>query len=215
MSPVLTTAFSRTVSDERFRTYLQSSGFKRDLALRLYLWNIAVGQSFHFPLQCAEIALRNVVNAALVAVYGPDWWSNAQARATLGPDAVQIIDKAADRFKRKYAQDPKTGQIVASVTLGFWVALLKRKYERPIWDANAKIAFPCLNQPDTVSTVHSTATVVQDFRNRIFHHEPLIGRDLSRDYAEILRLIGWICAETQAWVRVNSSVSRVIRDRPR
>ena len=33
---------------------------------RLYLWNAAVGQSFHFPLQTAEVALRNVIHQALV-----------------------------------------------------------------------------------------------------------------------------------------------------
>lgn len=215
MSPALMTAFSRTVSHERWRTYLQPAGFDQNRALRLYLWNVAVGQSFHFPLQSAEVALRNVVHSALQSRFGPDWWQDAGCRAVLDPSAIVDMTKAADRHRRKYNAEPSTAQIVASMTIGFWASLLKRRYDRPIWDHEAARAFPHLAFPDTIGTVHRLAMDVQELRNRIFHHEPLIGRNLTADYSDVIRLIGWICDDTRAWVRLHSSVPRVIRDRPR
>lgn len=62
--------------------------------------------------------------------------------------------------------------------------------------------------------VSQTGRTIQDLHNRIFHQEPLIGRNLTADYAAILRMLGWICKDTRAWVRRYSSVPRVIRMRP-
>jgi hypothetical protein len=63
-----------TISPERFNTYLIAAGHDPARALRLYMWNAQVGEAFHVPIQAVEVSLRNRVNAALVAVFGPDWW---------------------------------------------------------------------------------------------------------------------------------------------
>lgn len=208
-------ALRRTVSTPRWRTYLIAAGFREEVAHSLYLWNAAIGQSFHFPLQAAEVALRNVVNDALVDVAGPGWWNDAEGRVLLGRERCEDIDKCANRLRRKYGREPDTGQIVASLTLGFWAAMLKREYNRRIWDAHTRDAFPQLGPNESIRHVSGMANDIQDLRNRIFHHEPLIGRDLSGDYGNILRLVGWICPITRDWVRHHATVPGVIRLRPR
>ncbi|HEV7255750.1 MAG TPA: hypothetical protein VGN97_21955 [Mesorhizobium sp.] len=215
VTPALMTAFSRTVSPGRWGTYLEATGFNEEVALRLYLWNAAVGQSFHFPLQAAEVALRNVVSAAIAAEFCPNWWSDGACRAALGLDRCGEIDKAAQRIRRKYGVEPHTDQIVASLMLGFWAAMLKREHNPHLWATRTQSAFPHLGPGQGIRNVSSTTNTVQDLRNRIFHHEPLIGRNLSEDYAAILRLLGWICPETRQWVREHSSVPLVMRQRPR
>jgi hypothetical protein len=178
------------------------------------MWNAAVGQSFHFPLQAIEVALRNVIHRALSNKFGPDWWSNAQARNVLGAGRCEEIDKAAIRIRRKYGIAPETDHIVASLMLGFWAAMLKRQYNAPIWDHEAVGAFPHL-AGHSIRDVSSTANGLQDLRNRIFHHEPLMGRSLSDEYGSLLKLLGWICPETREWVRHHASVPVVLRQRPR
>lgn len=215
VTPELTAAFERSVSAERWRTYLRAAGFNQELAHRLYLWNAAVGQSFHFPLQTAEVALRNVVHHALTDLYGNNWSAEPNCRNMLQIRQQEDITKAERRHYSIYRLPPSTPQIVASLSLGFWVSLLRRHYNRPIWATHTAHAFPHLNANQTIVDVGGTGSVIQDLRNRIFHQEPLLGRDLSADYAAVLRLIGWICPEMREWTRRYSSVPRVIRERPR
>jgi hypothetical protein len=205
----------RAISPERWKTYQIAAGFNEETAHRLYLWNAAVGQSFHFPLQTAEVALRNVVHQALAAIYGPNWTQSAACRATLHPDRVNDITKAERRHYGIYQVAPSTPQIVASLSLGFWVSLLRRQYNQTIWATQIGAAFPHLRTGETIIDVGRTGTTIQDLRNRIFHQEPLIGHNLSGDYAAILRMVGWICPDMWAWMRQVSSVPKVIRERPR
>lgn len=215
VTPALMMAFNRAVSPERWRTYQRAAGFHDDLAHRLYLWNASVGQSFHFPLQTAEIALRNVIHAALSALYGMAWSSDAACRAMLRVKQVDDIAKAERRHYAIYRQPPTTPQIVASLSLGFWVSMLRRDYNRSVWATQTVPAFPHLAVGESIVDISRTGTTIQELRNRIFHQEPLIGHNLTADYAAILKLIGWICPEMRNWTRAHTSVPKVLRERPR
>ena len=50
-------------------------------------------------------------------------------------------------------------------------------------------------------------------RNRIAHHEPIFRRDLARDHAQLLELIGWMCADSQAWATAVSRILKTIAER--
>lgn len=215
VTPELAAAFLRTVSPERWRTYKLAAGFHEQTALRLYLWNAAIGQSFHFPLQAAEVALRNVTHNALANLYGVNWAHDANCRHMLGAQLEADLVKTERRHFNRYSSAPSTPQMVASLSLGFWVALTRQGFHGTIWATQAATAFPQLSPSQSMIDVSRTATEVQDLRNRIFHQEPLIGHNLSQNYADILTLLGWICPETRAWVRSHSSVPKVIRERPK
>jgi hypothetical protein len=208
-------AFQRTISPERWRTYERAAGFKIESAQRLYLWNAAVGQSFHFPLQTVEVCLRNVIHLALSDIYGANWSSNPNCRNTLHPRQSDDITKAERRHYSINQTAASTPQIVASLSLGFWVALLRREYKSMIWNTHIMQAFPNLEPSKTISDISLTGTKIQELRNRIFHQEPLIGHNLTEDYSAIIRMIGWICPEMKEWTKANTSVPRVIRERPR
>lgn len=211
----LTVPFQRTISPERWRTYKLGAGFHEETAHRLYLWNAAIGQSFHFPLQTVEVALRNVAHEALKQIYGNNWSSDPACRNMLGARLEQDIVKSERRHRNKYNTVPSTPQIVASLSLGFWISLLRQTYHSSIWDGHIESAFPNLSDGETMTNVSHIGTEIQDLRNRIFHQEPLIGHNLSQDYASILKMMGWICPATREWIRMHSSVPRVIRERPR
>ena len=50
-------------------------------------------------------------------------------------------------------------------------------------------------------------------RNRIAHHEPIFRRDLARDHAQLLELIGWMCADRQTWAAGGSRTPETIAER--
>jgi hypothetical protein len=215
VSPQLTAAFSRSISPERWRTYERAAGFHPDSTHRLYLWNAAVGQSFHFPLQTVEVCLRNVIHLALVDIYGQNWSADPACRNTLRPKQADDITKAERRHYSIYKAAATTPQIVASLSLGFWVGMLRKDYNQTIWSTHTAHAFPHLKPSETIVDVSRTGSLIQDLRNRIFHQEPLIGHNLTMEYSTILRMIGWICPEMRDWTRTHTSVPRVIRERPR
>lgn len=215
VTPALIAAFTRTISAERWKTYQIAGGFNDNLAHRLYIWNAAVGQSFHFPLQTLEVALRNVVHHALVSLHGADWATNAACRATLHGKQIEDISKAERRHYSIYSEVASTPQIVASLSLGFWAAMLRRNYNHLIWSTQTTNAFPYLKVGQSIVEISRATNRIQSLRNRIFHQEPLIGRDLSADYGDILLVLGAICPETRDWMRVHSSVPAVMRERPR
>lgn len=215
VTPGLATAFLRTISAERWRTYKFAAGFNEETAQRLYLWNAAIGQSFHFPLQTVEVALRNVVHAALASLYGPNWAHDPKCRRMLGPQPEADLIKCERRHYNRYGVAPTTPQVVASLSLGFWVMLVRQNYHGSIWTTQRVHAFPHLRPNEDMVAVSKVGSEIQDLRNRIFHQEPLIGHNLSEDYAAILKMLGWICPETREWMRKNSSVMKVIRERPR
>ncbi len=51
-------------------------------------------------------------------------------------------------------------------------------------------------------------------RNRIAHHEPIHERDLASDHRELLEVVGWICADSRAWVESASRTPTVLSNRP-
>lgn len=108
--------------------------------------------------------------------------------------------------------DASNGGISFSRVLG---RLIRQGFHGSIWASQTANAFPHLVNGDDMMDVSRTGTAIQDLRNRIFHQEPLIGHNLSQDYGDILKMLGWICPETREWVRSHSSVPKVIRERPR
>jgi hypothetical protein len=61
-----------TLSQARLGTYMLAAGHDEARALALYQWNALLGEAFHLPIQSVEIALRNRINAVLVAAFGAE-----------------------------------------------------------------------------------------------------------------------------------------------
>lgn len=124
------------------------------------------------------------------------WWANnAPCRTHIGIKRCEEIEKAKVRLLRKYGTNPTPDQLVASLMFGIWAALTHPKHCR-VWPLRRAQVFPALPAPQSIRYVSTTADDVQAFRSRIFHHESLIRHNLSGEYGQICKLIGWICPET-------------------
>lgn len=211
MNSALAKAFRRTISVGRWRTYLRCSGHQQDVAVRLYLWNAAISQSFYFPLQAVEVSLRNVLAAELAREWTQDWWQNPKCLIWIGAHGVSRLKKVEGQFHRE-GRPLNTDQVVASLSLGFWVALLRKEN---FWTQRRHRVFPALKSDVTLSQIRDWIDSVHRLRNRIAHHEPVFLRDLSREYSVALSVIAAICPDTKEWVQANTSVPAVLRLRPR
>jgi hypothetical protein len=206
-------AILASISSERFGTYLNASGHNEERALQLYLWNARLGEAFHLPIQATEVSLRNCVNLALTNTYGQNWWKNGNLEAILDEerraDLITVLRRIRNRQLTLH-----TGQVVAGLSFGFWVGMLDGRYNPHIWGKQLRIAFPDLPQDRARKSLHSRIRDVATLRNRISHHEPLIGRDVLFDFSTLMSLLEWISPAKAAWIRPYCRVPEIVRQRP-
>lgn len=227
--PVVKNAFSYTdamidaletsLSPERMAKYVTRAGRDRGKAVQLYTWNTAVSASFYGPLQGLEVALRNAMHEELSRKYGEDWYDNPAAGLDAGTEG-RVAAARSDLLRDGYPDDPP--HVVAALSFGFWVALLgpggrlrtggKANYDMTIWRASVYRAFPNVRLSRKVA--HAPLDFLRTFRNRIAHHEPILDRHLAADYANLLKVVGWISAETKIWIEHHSRVLTVLAQSP-
>jgi hypothetical protein len=210
--PGLWEAIGRTFSPARLQLYLNACGFKKDVALNLYLWNIRVSQSFYFPIQTLEISLRNTTHLILQELWESDWHLSLEFRKILTKERIGNLEEVKARIEKRSL--PFTvDQVIATMSFSFWVFLLDRRYNPTIWSTHLRRAFPML--PRRKERQYDALNRVLALRNAISHHEALIGANLMRDYEDILNLLGWICPRTKEWMVQHSSVLATLQQRPK
>jgi hypothetical protein len=213
VSDELIAAFERTVTPARLAPYLVAASFNQQRAIHLYLWNTMMGQSFHFPMQVLEVSLRNSIGAVFIEKFGDKWWRESVARTFLDERSVEELGLARRRLVRRGIV-ANSDEMVASLSFGFWAAMLAPRYKPNLWSSRLIQAFPHMPGSTDHRAIYDRVNRSLDLRNKIFHHEPLLGLNLSGHYSEVMQLLKWICPETQAWAKKTSSVPRFIRLKP-
>jgi hypothetical protein len=200
-------AILTAISPDRFKTYLASAGHCEERALKPYLWNAKLGEAFHMPIQAVEIALRNRINLALSNGFTPNSWKCKNLFDLLDEERKADLTRVFRRIRNRELE-LHTGQIVAGLSFGFWVGILDGRYNPPIWSGQLRAAFPFLPADRARKNLHSSVRNIAALRNRIFHHEPLTGRDNLSDFSELITLLAGEGSMDQAALPCGSNRSR-------
>ena len=206
-------ALSQIISPLRLGTYLNATGHDPERALALYLWNAKVGEAFHLPIQAVEVALRNRLSDGLAMAYGPEWWRDEPFLRMSRHGCREKIDEVCRRLERS-GKPIETGQVIAGLSFGFWTSVLHGHYHSAIWSRHLDSAIPSLPTGITRRELHREAGRVADFRNRLWHHEPIFRRDLLSDYSRCMNLTGWLCPEKRDWIKPHCRVAAIMREKP-
>ncbi len=169
--------------------------------------------------------MRSAMAQELAATYGINWF----ARADIFDDPTMAIIRDATRRNRLDVLQRRgasaqivESQMVAALSLGFWVKLLgrgasaagqRRIYDTLLWKPALSRAFPA---GPSRRAVERHGYTVLTARNRIAHHEPIIwgvplpgqARRLTVAAAHdtLLTLAGFISPSTEQWIRSHSTV---------
>lgn len=204
-------AIRASISEPRFATYLKKGGNHEQYALALYLYNARVAKAFLYPLNVAEVTLRNAVDQVLVATFQANWHQDPAFRDhTLTPEGLATLDKAIQRAGQNAPRD----QVVATLTFDFWSNLFRSEYGS-LWRTNVNRAFPHLNHGEGRHEIQILVKAINTFRNRVAHHEPVLDLNINDIYAKIIQLTELRCPETAAWMKHHSTVGSIVRTRPR
>jgi hypothetical protein len=197
------------LSSARFAPYLVAAHGNLAYAAALYWWNVEVSEAFYTSLHCLEMTFRNSLHRQLTVRYGrPDWWELAPLRAS-GPGMLTQAKAQLGGRTEPITHD----HVVAALTLGFWVSLVSKAYDRSFWVPCLHKAFPRYRGPRAV--LHHDLQSVQLFRNRVMHHEPIHHRHLAADHQTIRRLLGYISPAMVAQLAGRDRVPEVLRRRPK
>jgi hypothetical protein len=126
------------ISKPRLKKYLDeakkccsSSDEQMNHALRLYAWNTALCAAFYGPIQALEIALRNEINQQLINKFGKEWYE-LKSGIQFDKKALTQIKEAKNNLK-KHKKNIMADNIVAKLSLGFWVNLFNKRYNESLW----------------------------------------------------------------------------------
>lgn len=173
------------ISEDRLQKYLKAAGYDDQRALKLYGWNIQISEAFFPVLSASEVCLRNIISERLLMLYGETWWEN-ESFLTQIDGGKGSVKTARDNLKRKGAVS--SGGMTAELNFGFWIKMLLPRHREVFWH-DFESAFR--DFPDSIpyEDLHQRCDEVREFRNRVFHHEPIFERNLSEEYSKIMSLI--------------------------
>ena len=203
------------LSPARLHSYLKMTNGDLSNALDLYIWNGKASAAFLEVIGAVEVVVRNSWNKQLQEASfrrtGSRIW-HEMSRMQLNEYSQRDIEQATLRLEAR-GRRGNLDQVVAELNFGFWRFLVAKQYRTTLWPLAGKHAFPNID-PAEIQELSTAMGRLHDLRNRIAHHEPIHMRDLERDLADCLWVIGAVCMTTRGWVEKNSRVAGVLGERP-
>ena len=203
-------SIKNSISEERLSVY-KADGANDDVALARYLYNIELCKSLYPLINIFEVTLRNSIDAALVNFFkNPDWNNTIPLCQT----ELAMITDAQLKIKRngkKYSH----GRLIAELTLGFWVALMGRKYNTQSFQFAIikNCLHNCPSDQKKSSVVQKNLTEIRFLRNRIAHHERICHwKDLQQKHDLLLDFICWLNSDMYKVALKNDTFNDVYRN---
>ncbi|WJF90253.1 Abi family protein [Paraburkholderia bonniea] len=170
---------------DSYRSYFKVATTEE--AIALYMWNCEISSCFSTLLSYFEITLRNNIHRGMSLHYsdphsvfeGKYWWDRIESE--LGRKTMESVNKIRLKNSVPLKPVPSADEIVSRVSFGFWSSVLGH-----INAAHATAIFPVIfphhhlnentNQWRDATTRKNAISFIYEinqFRNRLAHHEPL------------------------------------------
>lgn len=215
------------ISTHRIASYSKVFSTSNDAELvGAYLWNSHVCSALYPLLSAAEVTLRNAIDAALTADLGKFWWKKGVLQYKSFVPGIARVPYPVDHLARNFSaaftaaqreRSKRTGkqlkgvpdhhEIVSKTEFSTWEFILENEYmgNNLIWPKNLGQVFRGTWPTSANMLLHckDRVSLVRNFRNRVFHHEPAWKRfgvtneqqavtHLHEKIGKITELISWI-----------------------
>ena len=197
-------------------------GEERLLALRrirpnvppvsLFLVNQQISSAVFEDCSLVEIALRNKLSSGLQARLRQrgihqSWLEDPtyEFRGTGSGELSRYLHEARSRAQASKIE-ASNSDVLAELTLGFWVRLFSKKFQ-PIGIDLLR----CFDGYHTrsIKPLLSALNAFRVLRNRVAHHHGLLHRDLDADTKTIAGLAYWLDPELAKTVSENSRLEKI------
>jgi len=211
------------ISQPRLNRFLTASGNSKAKAQKLYLANLKIAQSFYPVLNVFEVFFRNVCNYQVSARFANPNWIIAEKNGFMSNPSLTrskfYLKNSVNNAERNIIRKGGTvtaGKVLAEQSFGFWTSLFEPHHYRLI----GGVVIHCFpNKPTCVnrSVLSQKLDRIQDFRNRIYHNEPICfsGNNIDFAYAtqiknELYELLSWIDSDLPAYVKTFDTINNKI-----
>jgi len=175
------------ISKERFGSYKNVDE---------YMENLTFSKNSYIPLSVLEIALRNAIDRFLTLKIGEHWYEDI---SFLTKDSIRKVEEAKNVLQNRRENISKN-KIIAELSLGFWVNLFKKPYDKKLRINELKRIFP--NLPSAKEKLINREVLyrelnhIRNFRNRVFHYEKVINKDnYNSVHDEIFEILSYFDSE--------------------
>jgi len=213
------------LSEARLNRFLAACSGSPSKAQNLYAINLKVSQSVYPILNLFEIFLRNAVNRQVVNYFDDaDWIINQQNGFMNHPDLARSgyfikgnIQRAANVILKK-SSTVTAGKIITEQSFAFWSSLFEPHHFRLIGGAPLQCF---VNKPANINRSHVTIKLnaVRNFRNRVYHNEPICFNGTAIDFSatytirqHILDMLNWIDPELTSFITQFDKIEEYIRE---
>lgn len=195
------------MNDEVIKKYITQSRLSAYSDMEEYKQNLLVSKSMYIPLSILEVSIRNAVDNHFSNFYGNGWLIN---EATfLQRDAIRKITEAKARIQER-EESLTREKLVAELPFGFWTSLFQQPYDKNLRFSNLRQIFSNLPKQEEKIVdrkyLSSQLNLIRAFRNRISHHEKVIGKEKYMNIEnDILEILNFLHVELHAYVtRLNN-----------
>lgn len=176
-----------------------------------------------FPvLQMIEVALRNTIDNTLKKSNGDDWYDDIPVTEK----SKNYVITAKNVCPRNYSRN----DVISRLPFGFWVYLLDSPYRNTnhssyIWTPeNKELSFSKaispFGQKMTIKAIFDELHLILDFRNRLFHHEPIWKKhncnshekalnNIKKEYKSLRRVLGYLSPDKNKLIGITQRESKV------
>lgn len=180
----------KSISPERLAIY-KTDGASNEVALSRYIYNIELCKNLYPLINIFEVTLRNSIDSALTEFFDvPDWNDVIPLMQT----EQIMVNEAKNKIKKK-GKEYSHPRLVSELTLGFWVALMGKKYNAQKFRSFMikNMFYDCPSEQKSSAVLQRNLAEIRFLRNRIAHHERISHwKDLNQKHDLILDFIRWI-----------------------
>jgi hypothetical protein len=210
-------------SVQRMNRFFTATGSKTG-AMELYRDNLLVSQSFYPILNIAEFFLRNSLYTCIENYFSnPEWiiiekdgFMNDLSLEKSGYYLKNCVINAENKMLRK-GIIVSSGKVLTEQSFGFWVSFFEPAHYRLI-GGSAIHSFPYKPSNVNRKAIFSLLSKVRDFRNRIYHNEPVCfnGIDVDFSYAGEIRnilfdILGWMEPDIKKYAQHFDNIDKKTR----
>ena len=191
-------------SKPRINRFFVATGTKTG-AKNLYKANLLVSQAFYPILNLMEIFLRNSLYASVEAYFSNSDWIISEKNGFMSDHSLAAsgyylknsVINAENKMLRK-GITVTAGKVLAEQSFGFWVSLFEPAHYRLI-GGSVIHSFP--HKPPHINrkAFFLMLSKIRDFRNRIYHNEPVCFSGALVDFSysrqikdDIFDLLDWM-----------------------
>lgn len=215
------------LSKDRLDAYRLPSDADLVDALARYAYNLALCAAAYPLLHTLEVTLRNRVYRAVDSKYPHNARANAGVPCWLDftppilttreVDMVAEAKRQCGRPRKGRPRAPSPGRLVAALPFGFWANLLNAPYEHGnpaygrLWPKLLKPIFPSMPpEQRTRERLLRRVSAIKDFRNRVFHYEPVWHDDFAGEHGRLLETLDWMSRDVGRVARAFDTVPGVL-----